>query len=257
MNLQLEGKTAIVTGGTAGIGHGIATQLADEGAVVWITGRNRPKLDAALSSSNMRGVLADVSTREGATALLKQVSTADILVNNLGTYEQKQFADITDDDWLRLFQINVMSGVRLVRQYLSGMLERNWGRVIFVSSESAVNIPPEMIHYGMTKAAQLAISRGLAETTKGTGVTVNTVLPGPTRSEGIVGFLESLASQPGATEADAVAEFFEKYRPSSLLQRLIDPKEVGYLVAFLASPLSAATNGAALRVEGGLLRGIT
>jgi NAD(P)-dependent dehydrogenase (short-subunit alcohol dehydrogenase family) len=178
------------------------------------------------------------------------------LVNNLGVYEVKPFADISDEDWFTIFETNVMSGVRLSRHYFPGMIKRNWGRIIFISSESSVNIPAEMIHYGMTKTSQLAISRGLAEGTKGTGVTVNTVLPGPTMSEGIVGFLKGLSSKPNATLEEAEKEFFAKYRSDSLLQRLIEPEEVASLVAYVASPLAAATNGAALRVEGGLLRNV-
>jgi NAD(P)-dependent dehydrogenase (short-subunit alcohol dehydrogenase family) len=214
------------------------------------------KLDEALSQFQGRGIEADAGTRAGADALIAQLPDVDILVNNLGIYEPRPFIEITDEDWQRLFEVNVMSGVRLARHYLPGMLARNWGRIIFIASESAIATPVEMIHYGMTKSAQLAISRGLAEATKGTGVTVNSVLPGPTRSEGIVEFLQGMASKPGATAAEAESEFFEKHRTASLLQRLIDPREVATLVAYVASPLSAATNGAALRVEGGLLRSI-
>jgi NAD(P)-dependent dehydrogenase (short-subunit alcohol dehydrogenase family) len=200
--------------------------------------------------------VTDVATAEGADALLQQVPETDILINNLGIYEPKEFVDITDDDWLRLFETNVLSGVRLSRHYFPRMIERNSGRVIFISSESGVMTPPEMVHYGVTKSAQLAISRGLAERTKGTAVTVNTVMPGPTRSEGIVEFLEKMSSIPNATPEQAEREFFEKHRQSSLLQRLIEDSEIANLVAFLASPLSAATNGAAVRAEGGLLRSI-
>ncbi|HEY2039343.1 MAG TPA: SDR family oxidoreductase, partial [Edaphobacter sp.] len=182
--------------------------------------------------------------------------TTDILINNLGIYEPKPFVDITDADWLRLFEVNVLSGVRLSRHYFPRMLERNWGRVIFISSESGIMTPPEMIHYGVTKSSQLAISRGLAELTKGTGVTVNTIMPGPTRSEAIVEFLEKMSTVKNPTPEQAEKEFFEKHRQSSLLQRLIESEEIASLVAFIASPLSAATNGAALRAEGGLLRSI-
>jgi len=262
MDLQLSDKTALVTGSTAGIGLAIAEELAREGASVFITGRSRDKLDEALrtlgvgrAGIHIEGVVADAGTPEGAATLFQRVPQVDILVNNLGIYEPRPFAEIPDEDWLKLFNVNVMSGVRLSRHYFPPMLARGWGRVIFVASESAVMTPPEMIHYGMTKSSQLAISRGLAELTKGTGVTVNTVLPGPTRSEGIVEFLRAAA--PGAKDAaEAEAEFFRLYRPSSLLQRLIDPREIAHMVAYLASPLSSATNGAALRVEGGLLRSI-
>jgi NAD(P)-dependent dehydrogenase (short-subunit alcohol dehydrogenase family) len=258
MDLQLKGKKAIVTGGTAGIGLAIARVLTEEGAEVTIPGRNSKKLSEAVFSlhGSARGIEADLATAEGASRLIAEVPDTDILVNNLGIYEPKNFADITDDDWLHLFEVNVLSGIRLSRHYFPKMLARDSGRVIFISSESAIMTPGEMVHYGMTKTAQLAISRGMAEQTKGTKVTVNTVLPGPTRSEGIVGFLQNLASAPNATPEQAEKEFFEKYRSSSLLQRLIEDREVANLVAYVASSLSAATNGAALRVEGGLLRSI-
>jgi 3-oxoacyl-[acyl-carrier protein] reductase len=204
----------------------------------------------------LRGIEVDFATAEGAARLIAKVPETDILVNNLGIYEPKNFADITDEEWLHLFEVNVLSGIRLSRHYFPKMLAKDSGRVIFISSESAIMTPGEMVHYGMTKTAQLAVSRGMAEQTKGTKVTVNTLLPGPTRSEGIVGFLQNLASTPNATPEQAEQEFFEKYRSSSLLQRLIEDREVANLVAYVASPLSAATNGAALRVEGGLLRSI-
>jgi NAD(P)-dependent dehydrogenase (short-subunit alcohol dehydrogenase family) len=261
MDLQLTGKKALVTGGTAGIGFAIAQALANEGAAVSITGRSQKKLDEAVAEigkgkqqGSVAGILADLGAKQGADQLFDALPEVDILVNNLGIYETKQFGEITDEDWLKIFEVNVLSGVRTARQYFPKMLKKNWGRIIFVSSESSVMIPPDMIHYGMTKTAQLSIARGLAETTKGTGVTVNTLLPGPTQSEGIVEFLKKLASHPDATPAEAEAEFFAKYRSESLLQRLIDPKEIGSLAAYLASPLSSATNGAALRVEGGLVR---
>jgi len=257
MDLKLKGKTAIVTGGTAGIGLAIVKALTAEGVAVTVPGRTREKLDKALAGLvGVQAIVADAATAEGAASLLQQVPDTDILINNLGIYEPKEFADITDSDWLRLFETNVLSGVRLSRHYFPRMLKRNSGRVIFISSESGVMTPPEMIHYGVTKSSQLAISRGLAELTKGTAVTVNTVMPGPTRSEGIVEFLEKMSSIPNATPEQAEHEFFEKHRQSSLLQRLIEDSEIANLVAFLASPLSAATNGAALRAEGGLLRSI-
>ena len=259
MDLKLTDKTALVTGSTAGIGLEIARTLAVEGAEVFVVGRDQTKLDVAVDSirasggANVSGVLADAATAEGAQALLKAVPTVDILVNNLGIYEMKAFADITDADWLHLFEVNVMSGVRLSRGYFPGMLERDWGRVIFISSESGLAIPGEMVHYGMTKSAQLAVARGMAQQTKGTGVTVNSVLPGPTRAAGIFDFLKSVSSNPEGTPAEHEAEFFEKHRTSSLLQRMIEPQEVASLVAYVASPLSAATNGASLKVEGGLV----
>jgi len=259
MDLKLNDKTALVTGSTAGIGLEIARALAVEGAKVIVTGRSQAKLDEAVNGirasggANVSGVLADAATAEGAQALLKAVPAVDILVNNLGIYEMKAFADITDADWLHLFEVNVMSGVRLSRGYFPGMIDRNWGRVIFISSESGLAIPGEMVHYGMTKSAQLAVARGMAQQTKGTGVTVNSVLPGPTRAAGIFDFLKSVSSNPEGTPAEHEAEFFEKHRTSSLLQRMIEPQEVASLVAYVASPLSAATNGASLKVEGGLV----
>jgi NAD(P)-dependent dehydrogenase (short-subunit alcohol dehydrogenase family) len=259
MHLQLNDKTALVTGSTAGIGLAIATKLAIEGATVIVSGRTQEKLDAAVESirnaggAHIRGVLADAATTVGAAALLEAAPFVDILVNNLGIFEIKSFADITDEDWRRYFEVNVLSGVRLARAYLPHMLQKNWGRIIFISSESGFLTPAAMIHYGMTKTAQLAVSRGLAELTKGTKVTVNSVLPGPTRSEGIVDFLKSLASDPDAPPDRIEAEFFAKWRPSSLLQRMIEPDEIANLVAYVASPLSSATNGAALRVDGGVI----
>jgi NAD(P)-dependent dehydrogenase (short-subunit alcohol dehydrogenase family) len=254
MDLQLSNKTALVTGATAGIGLEIARTLAAEGAQVTICGRSQEKLDAAVADigADVRGVRADPATAEGAAALVQAAPEIDILVNNLGIYESKAFSDISDADWLRLFEVNVLSGVRLARHYLPGMLNRDWGRIIFIASESGLVIPPDMIHYGMTKTAQLAISRGLAATTKGTRVTVNAVLPGPTRAAGIVDFLKSVASDPNLPPAELEREFFAKGRPTSLLQRMIEPEEVASLVAYVASPRSAATNGAALRADGGI-----
>jgi NAD(P)-dependent dehydrogenase (short-subunit alcohol dehydrogenase family) len=258
MDMQLKGKTALVTGATAGIGLEITRGLAGEGAHVFVTGRDQRKLDSALSSlretatGEVTGISADPATEEGADAIGAVLPTVDILVNNLGIYEIREFSTIDDAEWRRYFEVNVLGGIRLARRFLPAMLERNWGRIIFISSESGLMTPGAMVHYGMTKTAQLAVSRGLAEQTRGTAVTVNAVLPGPTRSEGIVGFLKGLASNPDASAVEAEAEFFAKHRATSLLQRLIEPEEVASLVTFVASPLSSATNGAALRVDGGV-----
>ena len=257
MDLQLKNKTAIVTGGTAGIGLAIVQSLTAEGVTVTVPGRSKEKLDKALTGiPNVKAIVADPATAKGVAALIKQVPNTDILINNLGVYEPKAFTDITDADWLSIFETNVLSGVRLSRHYFPGMLKRNNGRIIFISSESGVMTPAEMIHYGVTKSSQLALSRGLAELTRGTAVTVNTVLPGPTRSEGIVEFLEKISSIPNPTPEQAEKEFFEKHRSSSILQRLLESSEIANLVTFLASPLSSATNGAALRAEGGILSSI-
>lgn len=259
MDLQLKGKTALVTGATAGIGLEIARTLAREGADVFVTGRNEQKLAAAVDSIRLTatgpvtGIAADPASEAGADAIGAVLPTVDILVNNLGIYEIRKFASIDDDEWRRYFEINVLGGVRLARRFFPAMLEHNWGRIIFVSSESALMTPGDMIHYGMTKSAQLAVSRGLAEQTRGTAVTVNAVLPGPTRSEGIVDFLKGLATKADASAQEAEAEFFAEHRATSLLQRLIEPEEVADFVAFIASPRASAINGAALRVEGGVL----
>ncbi|MDF0542569.1 SDR family NAD(P)-dependent oxidoreductase [Sphingobium sp. H39-3-25] len=257
MDLQLGGKTALVTGSTAGIGFAIAKRLAAEGVDVFITGRDQKKLDAAAAEiaavGTVRGVLADPATAAGAQALIAAVPSVDILVNNLGIYEAKPFTEISDEDWHHFFEVNVVSGARLARHYFPQMLAKDWGRVIFIASESALVIPGEMIHYGMTKTAQLTIARGLAEQTRGTGVTVNSVLPGPTRSEGIVEFIRSVVDNKDAPEEEREAEFFTKLRPLSLIRRLIEADEIGATVAFLASPLAAVTNGAAIRAEGGIV----
>jgi NAD(P)-dependent dehydrogenase (short-subunit alcohol dehydrogenase family) len=257
MDLQLTGRSALVTGSTAGIGLAIAARLAAEGAEVIISGRQQAKLDAAAAQvgavGRVRAVLADPGTPEGAATLVRAIPEVDILVNNLGIYEAKAFTEITDADWHRLFEINVVSGTRLAQAYFPRMQARGWGRIVFVSSESGLVPPPDMIHYAVTKSAQLTIARALAQLTKGSGVTVNTVLPGPTRSEGIGDFLKSVASDPSLSPEAMEAEFFRLHRPLSLIQRMIEPDEIAAMVAYLASPLAAATNGAALRVEGGIV----
>ena len=261
MDLKLQDKSALVSGSTAGIGFAIAQTLTQEGASVTISSRSERRVTQAIDkiqqsnpSAKISGVVADLATREGTEQLFQQVPTIDILVNNLGLYEPKAFSDISDEDWFNIFEANVLSGVRLSRHYLPSMQERDWGRIIFISSESAVQIPVEMIHYGMTKTAQLAISRGLAETTAGTGITVNAVLPGPTRSEGVEGFLEQIANERNVDVATVETEFFQSLRPTSLLKRFATTEEVAAMVVYLCSPLASATNGAALRVDGGVVR---
>ena len=263
MDFGLKGKKAVVSGSTAGIGLAIATALAAEGASVVVNGRTEARVNAALEkirqqhkSAGVQGIAADLGTAAGIEAFVKQVPHADVLINNLGIFEPKPFAEIPDTDWLRFFEVNVLSGVRLSRHYLPGMLKNNWGRIIFISSESAFQVPAEMIHYGMTKTAQVAIARGLAETVAGTGVTVNSVLPGPTASEGVEGFLDSMAKQRGITTAEIEKEFFKTARPSSLLKRFETPEEIAAVVAFVASAQSAAISGASVRAEGGVIRGI-
>ena len=262
MDLELGDKIALVTGSTAGIGLAIARRLGAEGARVILSGRDQFKLDQAVDSllnsgaADVNGIAADITTPEGAAELLGRLPEVDILINNLGIYETKEFGQISDADWQRYFDVNVMSGVRLTRNYFPRMLEKNSGRVIFISSETGLAVDPGMIHYAMTKTTQLSIARGLASLTKGTAVTVNSVMPGPTRSEGIVDFLRSISSNPNATSAEVEAEFFTTARSGSLLQRMIEPEEIATMVAFLASPLSAATNGAAIRLEGGLINSL-
>ena len=257
MNLQLNGKTALVTGSTAGIGLAIATALAAEGASVIVNGRTQERVDSAVKKSGAaHGIAADLATESGARAAATRFPDADILVNNLGIFEPKPFEEISDDDWRRFFEVNVLSGVRLSRHYLPLMKQKNWGRIVFISSESALQIPVEMIHYGMTKTAQLAISRGLAESTAGTAVTVNAVLPGPTASEGVNDFVDKLAGSQKVDRASIEHKFFSEARPTSIIQRFATPEEVASLVAFVCSPLAAAINGAALRVDGGVVRSI-
>jgi NAD(P)-dependent dehydrogenase (short-subunit alcohol dehydrogenase family) len=262
MKIDLSGKTALVSGSTAGIGLAIAKGLAASGARVIVNGRKQETVDRAIAAVNAEragaatGVAADVSTAAGCTTLAKAAGAADILVNNAGIFEPKPFFDITDADWTRFFETNVMSGVRLSRALMPAMLERNWGRIVFISSESALNIPKEMIHYGFTKTAQLAVARGLAEMTAGTGVTVNSVLPGPTRSDGVETFLEAMARDNKTTPDAMAATFVKTFRPTSLIERFASVEEVANMVVYACSKEASATNGAALRVEGGLLRNI-
>lgn len=261
MDLQLKNKTALISGSTAGIGLAIATKLAAEGAAVTINGRTAQRVDQAVESikkktgnPDITGIVADFGKADEINSLIAQLPQVDILVNNVAIFEPKEFADITDADWLHFFELNVLSGIRLSRAYFPKMLQRNWGRIIFISSESALQIPQEMIHYGTTKTAQLAVSRGLAELTKGTNVTVNAVLPGPTLSEGAGNFINDLAKSGNKTKEQVETDFFTHMRPTSLLQRFTSPDEVANLVTYLASPLSSATNGAALRADGGVVK---
>ena len=263
MKIDLSGKTALVTGSTSGIGHAIAKGLALAGAETVINGRTQGKVDAAVAAivkavpgSKVRGAAADVSTAAGCNSLIAALPNTDILVNNAGIFEPKEFVEIPDEDWSRFFEVNVMSGVRLSRTYLPAMLKRNWGRVVFISSESALNIPKEMIHYGMTKTAQLAVSRGLAEMTRGTAVTVNSVLPGPTMSEGVETFVKDLAKQNGLSVEEPASNFVKQFRPTSLLQRFASVEEIANMVVYVCSKEASATNGAALRAEGGIVQTI-
>jgi len=267
MDLKLAGKTALVSGSTAGIGLAIAGGLALEGATVYVNGRTAGRVQTAVehvkalkekarqTQGAVEGIAADLGTVEGCVDLFSELPKVDILVNNLGIFEVKLFAQISDDDWRRFFEVNVLSGVRLSRQYLPWMLKNNWGRIVFISSESGLQIPLEMIHYGMTKTAQLAVARGLAQSAAGTGVTVNSILVGPTASEGASNFVADLAKQRGISEAEVEKEFFQSVRPS-LIKRFATPEEVASMVVFVASEKSTAITGAALRVDGGVVRSI-
>lgn len=256
MYLGLRGKRALITGSTAGIGLAIAKQLAAEGVTVWVNGRTQERVDAALKEvlGDARGVAADLSTAEGAATLFDTVDEIDILVNNLGIFELKPFLEIEDEEWIRFLQANVLSGVRVTRQYLPGMLERKWGRVLFVSSESGIQIPAEMVHYGVTKAAQIALARGIAETIPGSGVTVNSLLPGPTESEGVTGMIAKIAKEQGITPAEVEAGFIKNARPSSLIQRLAKVEEVAAMAVYLCSEQASATTGSPVRVDGGVVK---
>lgn len=263
MDLQLKNKKVLVSGSTAGIGYAIAKSFAAEGAVVYINGRNESKVEEAKNNitaetknNQVFGITADLATVSGFEKLTKELPQVDILINNLGIFEPVDFFESKDEDWNKMLDVNVMSGIRLSRFFMPEMLERNWGRVVFISSESAMQIPTEMIHYGMSKTAQLSLTNGLSQLTKGTGVTVNAVLPGPTFSEGVERFLGDLATQQKITIKEVEQQFFKETRPLSLLQRFITTDEVAATVTFISSPLAAATNGASVRVDGGILKGI-
>lgn len=260
MDLQLKDKIALVTGSTAGIGHAIAQSLVKEGAEVIVNGRSQSAVDGvvaeldALGAGKVSGFAGDLGTAQAAADLLERFPKVDILVNNLGIFEPKGFEDIPDADWMRFFDVNVLSGVRLAREYLPGMRAQNWGRILFISSESGLQIPAEMVHYGVTKAAQIAAARGIAESVAGTGITVNSVLPGPTRSRGVGDFVDALAQADGKSAAQVEAEFFEHVRPTSLIKRFTSPDEIAAMVTYLASPLASATHGAAIRADGGVVK---
>ena len=263
MEFGLKGKRGLVTGSTAGIGLAAATALAAEGARVTINGRTQARVAGAveaikrkLPAADVDGIAADLGTRAGCDALIRRLPELDVLVNNLGIFEPKQFEQISDEDWLRFFETNVMSGVRLARHYVAGMRTRNWGRIVFVSSESGLQIPTEMIHYGMTKTAQLAVARGLAESLAGTGVTVNSVLPGPTASEGVGAFVARMAAARGVDAASVEREFFATARPSSILKRFTSTEEVAAMIVYTCSAAASGTTGTALRVDGGVVRSI-
>jgi NAD(P)-dependent dehydrogenase (short-subunit alcohol dehydrogenase family) len=267
MDFELRGKRALVSGSTAGIGFAIARALAAEGASVIVNGRSEERTAKAVAAlraagpggvpdADVRGIAADLGTAEGCAQLVASLPEVDVLVNNLGIFEAKPFGEISDADWLHFFEVNVLSGVRLSRAYLPGMLSRNWGRILFISSESGLQIPVEMIQYGTTKTAQLAVARGLAEMTAGSAVTVNSILPGPTKSEGVGDFVAGLAAQQNKSAADVERDFFKYARPTSLLQRFESPDEIAALTAFIASPRASGVNGAALRVDGGVVRAI-
>jgi NAD(P)-dependent dehydrogenase (short-subunit alcohol dehydrogenase family) len=258
MDLGLRNKRALVTGSTAGIGFAIAKLLAREGAFVYVNGRTEERVNRAVSEieGKVDGVAADLTTKEGSEKLFARVKDLDIVVNNLGIFEAAPFLEIPDSEWMRFFEANVLSGVRVTRHYLPAMLERKWGRVIFVSSESALQIPAEMVHYGVTKTAQIAVARGIAESFPASGVTVNSVLVGPTESEGVSTFVEGLASQQGKSKEDIARDFFEHMRPTSLLKRFETPEEVAAMVVFLCSEAASATTGSAIRVDGGVVKSI-
>lgn len=263
MDLQLNNKTVFISGSTAGIGFATAKRFLNEGAKVFINGRTKESVDkavdelrAAVDNAAVSGIAADFSKAAEVALLLKELPEVDILINNAGIFEPKPFTEIPDEDWFRFFEVNVMSGVRLARHYFSKMISNNWGRIIFISSESGVFIPDEMIHYGMTKTAQIAVARGLAELTKGTNVTVNSILPGPTMSKGVGGFIEDLAKAGDKNVEEVEKDFFKNMRPTSLISRFASVEEIADTVVYFSSPLASATNGAAIRTDGGLIRSI-
>ncbi|GIP19796.1 SDR family NAD(P)-dependent oxidoreductase [Paenibacillus sp. J22TS3] len=263
MELHLQGKTALVTGSTAGIGKAIATSLAAEGATVLINGRSEEKVTNTIkeirdqhASAKLESAVADLGTEQGCQQVIEKFAEVDILINNLGIFEAAEYFDIPDEDWFRFFEVNIMSGVRLSRHYLNRMIEKKEGRVIFIASEAAIMPSQEMAHYSATKSMQLSISRSLAELAKGTNVTVNTVMPGSTLTEGVETWLNTLYPDEKMTVEEAEKRFMKENRPTSIIQRLIRPEEIANLVSFLSSPLSSAITGAAYRIDGGLVRSV-
>lgn len=261
MDLKIANKTALITGSTQGIGFATAKKLCEEGVNVIINGRSENKVNSAVMKlkalfNNVKiiGITADLKDNEGCNKLVSLVGHIDILINNLGIFEPKEFKDITEEEWLHMFNVNVMSGVRLAQHYLSRMIEQNWGRIIFISSESAIQIPKEMIHYGITKTAQISVSRGIAELTRGTNVTSNAIIVGPSKSEGVVQFMEDFAKQNNQSFKEIEKEFFKNIRPTSLIQRFAEVEEDANMIVYTASSLSSATNGAILRVDGGVVQ---
>ncbi|MDR4306283.1 SDR family oxidoreductase [Chelatococcus sambhunathii] len=263
MKIDLTGKTAVVTGSTEGIGRAIALGLARAGATVVVNGRKQDKVDAAVAGlkqeapgAEVKGLAADLGTADGVAAFVAALPACDILVNNVGIFNPQDFFEVPDEEWSRFFEVNVMSGVRLSRAYAQGMAERGWGRVVFISSESGLNIPVEMVHYGMTKTAQLAVARGLARRLAGTGVTVNSVLPGPTLSEGVAEMLKDEVAKSGRPLEEVAADFVKEHRSSSIIQRAASVEEVANMVVYVCSKEASATTGAALRVDGGVINTI-
>jgi NAD(P)-dependent dehydrogenase (short-subunit alcohol dehydrogenase family) len=261
MDLKISNKIALITGSTQGIGFATAKKLCEEGVNVIINGRNEEKVKSAVlklqrefQNIKIIGITADLKDNEGCNKLISQIPHIDILINNLGIFEPKDFTDITEKEWLHMFNVNVMSGVRLSQHYLSSMISQNWGRIIFISSESAIQIPKEMIHYGMTKTAQISVSRGIAELTKGTNVTSNSILLGPSKSEGVTQFINDLAKQNNQTFEEIEKDFFKNVRPTSLIQRFAEVNEDANMIVYISSALSSATNGAILRVDGGVIQ---
>lgn len=261
MNLKIENKIALITGSTQGIGFATAKKLCKEGANVIINGRDNDKVNDAVTTLKeefptlaIKGIAADLESEAGCNKLISEMKHIDILINNLGIFEPKDFTEITNEEWLHMFNVNVMSGVRLSQHYLPKMLEKNWGRIIFISSESALQIPKEMIHYGMTKTAQISISRGIAELTKGTNVTSNSIIVGPSKSEGVLKFMQDLAVQDNKTFEEVEKFFFDEVRPTSLIQRFSDVDEIANMIVYISSANSSATNGALLRVDGGVVQ---